>query len=337
MLAFWACAGAAVIIASDRERVRRFLTLMLLIAVWFAIQGTFAYAAADRLWYLSIDGTDYGGLGDTVGQGAVIAVAILISGRRFGPLKWGMTTLLGLFFVVLLVAGKRQPLVGLTAVLLVTAVMGFRPAPGGIVFKRFQRVAFGMLLAVGIAGIVASVSGKSFTLARLSRLMDDKVDRSAATRLVVMAQAVQFWAGAPLIGNGVGSFPILEGWGTDESRYPHNIILEVLSDLGLVGLILFGAFLLSALRSVKLQRLRDDPLFRCIFLLAVFDLSAAMVQQDVTEHRLLYAMLGLLALPAMQELRPAGGPLGSSRPGGEEQPQGGAAPDRGRRRTISIR
>ena len=167
--------------------------------------------------------------------------------------------------------------------------------------------------------------------------MDDNVDRSAATREMVMVQAVQFWAGAPLIGNGVGSFPILEGWVADEKRHPHNIILEVLSDLGLVGLILFAAFLVSSLSSVKLHRLRVDPLFRCVFLLAVFDLSFAMVGPDLSEHRLLYVMLGLLALPAMQELRPAGGPLGSSRPGGEEQPQVGAAPDRGRRRTISIR
>ena len=48
VLAFWACAGAAVIIASDRARVRRFLTLVLLLAVWFAIEGTFAYATAEK-------------------------------------------------------------------------------------------------------------------------------------------------------------------------------------------------------------------------------------------------------------------------------------------------
>ena len=303
VLACWACAGGAVIIAADRARVRRFLTLLVLLAVWFAIEGIFAYAKAEKRWFVEIGGTSYAGLGNTVGYGAVIVVATLISLRRLGAFKVVLAALLGVFVFIMLVAGSRHPVLGLALVLLLAATAGFRPT-SGIGLQRYQIAAL-VLLILAVSAVVALILSESstFTLGRFETLLfTEGGGRSTHERQVAMAKAAHFWASAPVLGHGVGSFPILENWVTDERRHPHNVILEILCELGLVGLILFGAFLLSALSCFKLQRLREDPLFRCVFLLAVFDLSHALVGPDLTEHRLLYAMLGLLALPEPQPM-----------------------------------
>jgi O-antigen ligase len=328
LLVFWACAGAAVIIAADRARVRRFLTLILLIAVWFAVEAAIFYATADKQWFLRLAGTTYNQLGNTLVYGAVIATATLISVRGLGPFKWVMAALLPLFFFVLLIAGSRQSLLGLMGVLLLAAVMGFRAVPG-IAFNRFQLTVWGLLLAAMVATVVAALSGESFTLRRAGLLLNlEGPGESIAGRLVLMSEAVDFWATAPVLGHGVGSFPILGG-GADVRSHPHNIVLEILCELGLLGLVLFGAFLVFALRHVKLHRLREDPLFRCVFLLAVFAFARAMVGPDLTENRMLYPFLGLLALPMLAPTARGGGPLGARRSSeGQFRGQRYSRPDR---------
>jgi len=309
LLVLWACAGAGVIIAADRARVRRFLFLILLIAVWFAIEATIVQTAADKRWYIELGGMTYNHLGNAIVYGAVIAIATLMSMRGLGPFKWIMAALLPLFFYVLLIAGSRQSLLGLTGVLLIAAVIGFRAVPG-IAFNRFQLTVWGLLLVAIVGAAVAISSGQSFTLARVSLLFDSEgPGASAEGRLAVMASAVDFWATAPVFGHGVGSFPILAG-GPDVRSHPHNIVLEILCELGLLGLVLFGAFLVSALRHIKLQRLREDPLFRCVFLLAAFALARAMIGPDLTENRQLYSFLALLALPMLARSARGGGPRG---------------------------
>ncbi|HLT00602.1 MAG TPA: O-antigen ligase family protein [Geminicoccaceae bacterium] len=305
VLAFWACAGAAVIIAADRARVRRFLIGVVLIAIWFAIEAMFAYATSDRRYFVDISGTGYKGLSDAVACGAVIAFTTLISLRRQPVFALMMAELLVLFFWVILVAGARQPLLGMTLVLFVAGVIGFRPAPGGIAYKRFQPAAWGIILAavVALAALILSETTTQ-TIARFQTLLfQEGGGASAATRQEVWALAIQFWGSAPFFGHGVGSFPILYDWVGDSKVHPHNVVLEILSELGLVGLVLFGTFAYLALRQVELRRIREDPLFRCIFLLVVLQISAAMVSSDVSEHRMLYSMLGLLALPEPRPLR----------------------------------
>lgn len=299
LLALWACAGAAIIIATDRARVRRFLTLLVLFAVWYAIEGAFAYAAAENRWYVEVLGTNYGILGNSVAHGAVIVIATLISLRRAVALKVVLLALLVVFAFILLIAGSRHPLLGLALVLLLAVTIGFRRS-SGIGLQRFQLAAMALLvLAVGTVTALILREAQTYTLGRFEILLQaEGGGKSAQGRLLGMANAVSFWQEAPVVGHGVGSFPILENYPRDARRHPHNIFLEVLCELGLVGLILFGIFLVSALRWVKLSRLRGDPLYRCVFLLAMFDFSHAMLGPDLGEHRLFYAFLGLLALPA---------------------------------------
>jgi O-antigen ligase len=62
-------------------------------------------------------------------------------------------------------------------------------------------------------------------------------DSSYRTRAEMIQQGIQFWRQAPLFGNGTDAFRSLSGKGT----YSHNNYVELLCDLGILGVTLFYA------------------------------------------------------------------------------------------------
>jgi hypothetical protein len=77
--------------------------------------------------------------------------------------------------------------------------------------------------------------------------------------------------------------------------YPHNISVEVLVELGLVGLLLLWLIIAHCLRCLgPLRSIRGDPVR--IFLLAMFvaQFIIAHVSGDLHENRGLFVMLGLM-------------------------------------------
>lgn len=61
-------------------------------------------------------------------------------------------------------------------------------------------------------------------------------------RVVRYMKAVTLFLNNPFFGTGLGGFSIL-----DQRDYPHNIILEIGSELGLIGLIIWGTILIKSL------------------------------------------------------------------------------------------
>ena len=94
---------------------------------------------------------------------------------------------------------------------------------------------------------------------------------TAASRLELYEDALRLWPEALLFGHGAGSWPILNDI-PDRLSTPHNMFLEVVVETGVVGLVLVTALLVVALRPVSIDRLRNDPLALCAFMLFVWAL-----------------------------------------------------------------
>lgn len=94
----------------------------------------------------------------------------------------------------------------------------------------------------------------------------------------------------PVLGKGIGSFSI-NYRGEDIRDYPHNIILETASELGIVGLsVLFLLLLYGILNAYK----NDNLLCYSVFLCFVFMFLNANVSGDFNDNRLLFTFLALL-------------------------------------------
>ena len=89
-----------------------------------------------------------------------------------------------------------------------------------------------------------------------------------------------------ILGYGLGSFSN-EYDQTDRRLYPHNIIVEIVFELGLIGLLLVLAFLISNISSYK-------SFFANLALLAALTLLInSMKSSSIVDLRLLFALLAI--------------------------------------------
>lgn len=138
---------------------------------------------------------------------------------------------------------RRTPLLALPVVaLLYLAMIGYR------------RKEFVIGATAGLAGAIVALLTNERLLERMEQILI--VFRPEGAWLwETMPRLIQFRAGVEavqkhwLLGMGIGSFQhwINDIYGFVEDFHLHNLVLELLSELGVMGLVLFGGFLLVAL------------------------------------------------------------------------------------------
>lgn len=107
---------------------------------------------------------------------------------------------------------------------------------------------------------------------------------SIDTRFELYDKAFNFFSLSPIIGNGIGSFGLLLT-GNESSTTPHNIVLEILSELGIIGFIIFSTFSL-----VLFLENRGRFLFKMLALFTVLNILKSYGFHD------LRLMFGILAV-----------------------------------------
>jgi O-antigen ligase len=322
----WCVIGGALVIAGSRERTVRFLCLTLLVALFVALSGLRLYLMYGDFRRLPIwselgFSRTYLNWGYTVADGAGVALVITLFSRFLSLKQLVAAGMLLACAGFVLVGGARGPMVGVAlAAMVALSVRPPRVGPGRIEVSVGQIV--GLFLVVAAAAYVSWLIATGQTTTTLSRFI--QLFESAesdeivvgASRWLYWPAAIRFWLDAPWLGNGFASFSYLyhEG-GEYPGGHPHNVVLQILAELGVVGLILFGAFVWSALRHASLRRLREDPLMVCVLIYLATGMMNSMFAKELTGGRKLFFAVGLLALrPATQALASrAHGRLGEPR------------------------
>ncbi len=143
----------------------------------------------------------------------------------------------------ILMTGTRSPFLTLALALLVMAYFYRRQ----VNFKTVITV----LLLLGIA-IFAFNYYLSISSGRLAdRFGSEGIQTGIMARVEMINVSLTGWASSPILGTGPGDFAVQMG-GYKIIRYPHNLILEVANELGLIGLIPYLALLYYGFRSIKL-------------------------------------------------------------------------------------
>ncbi|MCK7592884.1 O-antigen ligase family protein [Pseudomarimonas salicorniae] len=272
----------------------------------------------DRL--SGIFGADHLKLGAMV---AVLGVFLLNLSLRWHPLLAGLAALAVLGVVLL--AGTRAAWIMLAVVLL------------GLGLARFgaRRALLGLLVAVLLGGALGALgyrSSDSFA-ARIDRsvavLSGDRagIDHALAFRLPIWETALGMTVAHPFNGVGVRGFRVAyEEYADEDDRWigfdgehgaahAHNIVLELLSETGLVGLLAWGIAAFAAWRGW----IWASPERRALALAPGVALLAMLF--PLNTHYAVYSsvwggLLLLLAALYAAALRPKAGDLPSSGAGG---------------------
>lgn len=227
-------------------------------------------------------------------RAAFIGVLVLI----FGPFHW-LARLVAI--PVLIFAGALTvslgPAIGLVmGALAGTTVALYQMARAN---RRVMPAAVGIALLCGLAvvGMLGDVFFSSTSL--LSKVVFN--DPNVTGRAAFIGAAVPLFLQAPLGGVGVGGFAV-----TDLAAYPHNLVVEIAAELGLLGLLAYAAWLALALRGAM-----SSPLLTALVVATTFySLFSGSLASNVEFW--LFSALAVATVPigARRVRQPPEGPVG---------------------------
>src|SRR4029077_4887557 len=115
---------------------------------------------------------------------------------------------------------------------------------------------------------------------------------TAGRRLTLYRWALEMFAQKPLTGWGLG------GWSyyaldRDIPAYPHNLVLEIAAEEGVLGLAALGSLLLTVSLARRRTR-RDSPDLSFIGPVFAFSLLATMTSGDINVNRPLWLWCGMI-------------------------------------------
>jgi O-antigen ligase len=252
---------------------------------------------------------------NTLQTGAITLIAALIAVfwvLRIAP-AWARPLAAVLIVVAMaesVASGSRGPLVAFVLAL------GF-----GVLGRLRNRQPLSRRDAGLIALAIAALGGLAVAVARLPGQSIDRLlllggivgpggsaGSSIDTRVDLYSLAARMFAESPLLGNGTGSFAAYTTThiGLELYTYPHNDLLQLAAELGLLGAALFVALVGLGL----LRRLPDTPAWATIRILLAFMLVLAMTSGDIYGDRLMWGLLVLvacapMAVHAVKGLQPA--------------------------------
>jgi O-antigen ligase len=124
--------------------------------------------------------------------------------------------------------------------------------------------------------------------------------KSATGRLMRFEKAIESLLSFPQIitGLGIGGFSVYSASFDDiRGDYPHNIFLEVGSELGIFGLIaiiylIFSSFF-KIICQIKKGQLNNKIFYYTLLSLFIFMLINSSISGDINDNRLLFAIIGL--------------------------------------------
>jgi len=271
----------------DRARVHRSIAVTLLVlgavaTIWLLIGGSVGVNGRTSLLDLNPIG-----VARLTGLTVVISLALLLmpsASRTRVRLRIAALLVLALCgLVATVLTGSRGPLLAVGAGVAVMLLVVMRR-------RRFGPVPIVLLAAFSVAGYAAVASYGGDGLGRLESGVD-------SGRGLLYEQTWDLIRQRPWTGIGWGNFPayIFDFASDTGSLYPHNVLLEVWVEGGILALIGFVGLCVVAL--VRLTRASaDQPWSLACLGLLVFALSSAQFSSDIVGNRLMWLMLCLAVL-----------------------------------------
>lgn len=255
-----------------------------------------------------------GSEGNTIGISHLLCTAalILLIGALTDLIPRRGWAVLGAIALVAVGAGigSRGPLLSLVLALVATGAVWLARVP--------RKVGPVLLVVVAAAALLPFVSLPQDSSQRLSKAASDPVASFRADpRYDIFGDAVRLIEHHPIVGVGAGGFQSVGSLNVPAEDYPHNMVLEVWSELGIVPLAVLLASLVTLLaglwRGAWLNA--DDDSGRLLYILIaflLFNLFETMLTGDLNENRAFWGVFGLAWLVVQHDLPPLGRSYGSA-------------------------
>ena len=290
LLAFF---GTCVLVR-DRASVRRLMLSLAVIGSALSFQALLV-GGAEALERFTTVGSGTIWMGRAASLGVLAVIAIWVNERTR---NWWFTLPIGMVTIIaLLGSGSRGPTAGVVAAvgtLIVLRMISSGRSKGSVSVVVFVVV----ILTVMSLFFVPAVA-----LERYERAVSDDPWESILIRGRLAQQGLELIGEHPLAGVGTAGFAENAG----DYVYPHNILIELWSENGVIAFAMILLLVAVALRAAGLGVVKvGGTEIDWIMLMLVASVVNSMVSSDVNGNRLLFAMIAisLVAIPPPSGILP---------------------------------
>lgn len=250
------------------------------------VNGPFTYDGKPNfLWWTHI------GYGRFLGLAVLIIVIAMFNVRKALDKKLLLLALL-VVLLGLVLSGLRAALLGAVGLSLLTLIL---EGKNRIVLMRVLGATAVVGLLIGVIWITPLGEGLLRTpykrYVKLLNVERMRHDSAIGARLDAYSYSWTMFTTSPLIGHGFGSYNApLVSHNQTVTQYPHNILLETASELGIVGLLILLTYLWIIVR--KLRRISNYAL-----ILFLYYLWLSLFSGCLPDHRFVFGAWIILLLP----------------------------------------
>lgn len=272
------------VVMREPERLLRAFRLIAMLGIITAALSTvnFAFIETNQIRSVTLFGANDVIHGRSIGLGIIISIGLLLYDNSL-PRFWRWVCLLGLpiSLINLILSTSRGSIVGVVASLLFVLFTYRARLPRGSWL--------GLLFIWPLYQLVISVWGnRVIDLQILSVFVGGELDLSSRLRLLFYQQAWERFIASPLIGTGAGS----------NLYYPHNLFLEVASDLGIIGLCCLFLIIWHLVYNIRRLRLhqtvnQQQVLINLIIVGLIYGLVIAQFSGNLQHQRELWMFVAL--------------------------------------------
>ncbi len=276
---------ASLIIINNKKRAFRFLVLLFIFGIIISL--TTIYSVLTKDYSIIKKATDYHRLGTSAGASLLLCIIFFTYQKKWAwkfiiICSLGITTL-GLFFS----ANRSGFLAAIITlfILLITHLKKKTKHKNNNILKKSYLIGLFLFIII-ISSILLSFSSKAqYMIYRL------EAKNPMQSRLLMYKESIKVWTNYPIFGVGIGGFSKITGL---HYRQPHNMFLELLSEFGIIGFILFNIYIFYWLLFIKKTKIKQDIILLSLVTLFIFYFLNAMVSGDITDNRLFLALTGVL-------------------------------------------
>lgn len=254
-------------------------------------------------------GVGYNTLGRFMFMVTVCSLLIVFLYKKKSFLRLWIFFVIIITLLLIVMSGSRGSYLGIIICLISLLVFNFKRVIKTINNFKYTKHIFYVMLLMFIMGFFFSDQILYFYNSRFLFLFSDVQGGTAVSiRKDMFKEAFNLFLEKPILGNGLDSFPYYSNY----NIYPHNIFLEVATELGLIGLILLLLIIVIGFICLFKIKSKSVTYFNIMLSLLIFNLTTVQVSGDLYDSRLLFFTLQLIIILSRNEKIYTGATITSS-------------------------
>jgi O-antigen ligase len=280
------CFVSPFFVLRTNNNVLNFIKLFRILTIVTAISFIFLYFLFDNFFviFYGDDGLNNNGVPDYLALGILLSSGLLLSINKSGIL-WSAKK--AIYFIAILLLAARGPLVSIVIILFF-----------GFFWNRTNKVNFKTIVyfIVILAGLLYFGNG---LLSRLNQRLEGISDNnsnnfsSIGTRFSLFEKGFDYFISSPIVGIGYGSFG-KEITGFEDRIVPHNIFIEIGSELGFIGLFFFVFLMIYVYLYVKFKWKKNDDISSSLVTLIIFLILQSISTTYLSDSKALFLWVSIL-------------------------------------------